>query len=155
MLLFCNGYLRKRTILKIICCLGILLLSFTPILFKNLHTYFMAVFFLLFIAFTSLYIYLTTKQNLFELFPFLANKITNKQMPEPGSKLNLQDFELTDRQVNILKVYINNPTNYKNIAEMFYLSKSLVKKEMVNICNCFGVQTIEVLSLLLQQYEID
>lgn len=155
MLLFCNGYLRKRAILKIICCLGILLLSFTPILFMNLHTYFMAVFFLLFIAFASLYIYWTTKQNLFELFPFLANKITNKQMPEPGSKLNLQDFELTDRQIKILKAYINDSTNYKDIAEMFYLSESLVKKEMTIICKCFGVQTIEVLLLLLQQYEID
>ena len=115
----------------------------------------MAVFFLLFVAFSYIYIYWKIRQNLFELFPFLANKITDKQMPEPGSKLNLLDFELTDRQINILKSYINDSKNYKAIGEKFYLSESLVKKEMVNICKCFGVQSIEVLLLLLQQYEIN
>lgn len=155
MLLFCNGYLRKRAAPKLICCLGVLFLSFTPIFFKSLHKYFMAVFFLLFVAFSYIYVYWKIRQNLFELFPFLANKITDKQMPEPGSKLNLQDFELTERQIKILKAYINDSKNYKDIGEKFYLSESLVKKEMVIICKCFGVQSIEVLLFLLQQYEID
>ena len=155
MLLFCNGYLRKKTVIKLICCLGVLFLSFTPIIFKNFHKYFMAVFFLLFVAFSYIYIYWKIRQNLFDLFPFLANKITDKQMPEPGSKLNLLDFELTERQINILKSYINDSKNYKAIGEKFYLSESLVKKEMVNICKCFGVQSIRVLLFLLQQYEIN
>lgn len=155
MLLFCNGYLRKRASLKLTYCLGILFLSFTPIFFTSIHKYFMAVFFLLFVTFSFIYVYWKIRQNLFELFPFLANKITDKKMPEPGSKLNLQDFDLTDRQIKILKAYINGSNNYKDIGEMFYLSESLVKKEMVNICKCFGVQSIEVLLFLLQQYEID
>ena len=115
----------------------------------------MAIFFLQFIAFSYIYVYWKIRQNIFELFPFLANKLTNKQMPEPGSKLNLQDYKLSDRQIKILKAYINGSKNYKDIGEKFYISESLVKKEMVNICKCFGVQSIEVLLLLLQQYEIN
>ena len=76
-------------------------------------------------------------------------------MPEPGSKLNLLDFELTYLQINIFKSYINDSKNYKVIGEKFYLSESLVKKGMVNICKCFGVQSIGVLLFLLQQYEIN
>lgn len=155
MLLFCNGYLKKNAALKLTYAISVLFLSFTPILFKSPHKYFMAIFFLLFIAFSYIYVYWKIRQNLFELFPFLANKLTNKQMPEPGSKLNLQDYKLSHRQIKILKAYINGSKNYKDIGEKFYISESLVKKEMVNICKCFGVQSIEVLLLLLQQYEIN
>ena len=155
MLLFCNGYLRKKMALRLTCSFGVLFLSFTPIFFKNHHKYFMAVAFLLFVAFSFIYVYWKIKQNLFELFPFLANKISDKQMPETGGKLNLQDFELTDRQIKILKSYINGSTNYKDIGKIFYISESLVKKEMVNICKCFEVQSIEVLLFLLQQYELN
>ena len=43
------------------------------------------------------------------------------------------------------------------IFPKFRIMQSIVVfgQEMVNICKCFGVQSIEVLLLLLQQYEIN
>lgn len=76
MLLFCNGYLRKKTVIKLICCLGVLFLSFTPIIFKNFHKYFMAVFFLLFVAFSYIYISIGKSGKIFlSYFHFLLIKL--------------------------------------------------------------------------------
>ena len=154
-LLFCNGYLKNNKTVKITVCLIPLFLSFIPISYTNIHTFYMTFAFSLFLCFSYFYIYVKTKQNLFELFPFLANKISSKQLPEAGSKLHLSEYGLTERQIKILIEFINDSENYKTISEHLILSISTVKQEMAAICKYFDVKNIEVLRLLLQQYELE
>ena len=154
-LLYCNGFLKNKKALKLTCCIVPLFLFFIPIAFKNVHKFSMAVAFSFFICFSYFYIYIKTKQNLFELFPFLANKISDKVLPECGESINLIEYGLSDRQIKILKEYINGAESYKEISEIFCISESTVKQEMSAICKCFGVKNIEVLLLLLQQYDLN
>ena len=154
-LLCCYGYLKSKCNIKISVCMILLFISFLPILFKNDFNFFMAIAYSLFLLFSYSHLYLIVKDNLFELFPFLADKISEVNLPEPGGTINLAGYGLSDRQINLVKKYKKGNANYKLLADNFQTSESTIKQEMSKICKFLGVKNIEVLLFLLQQYEVE
>lgn len=154
-LLYCYGYLKSKCNIKITVCMILLYISFLPIYFKSNFYFFMAIAYSLFLLFSYSHIYLIVKDNLFELFPFLADKISEVNLPEPGGTVNLASYGLSDRQINLVKKYKKGKVSYKLLADDFKTSESTIKQEMSKICKFLGVKNIEVLLFLLQQYEVE
>lgn len=154
-LLYCYGYLKSKKNLKIVVCMIFLLISFLPILFKNDSNFFMAIAYSFFILFSYFHLYSVIKENLFGLFPFLANKITDVKFPEPGGTINLVGYGLSERQINLVKEYKKENASYRRLADDFKTSESTIKQEMSKICRLLGVRNAEVLLLLLQQYDME
>lgn len=150
-LLYCYGYLKSKCNIKISVCMILLFISFLPILFKNDFNFFMAIAYSLFLLFSYSHLYLIVKDNLFELFPFLADKISEVNLPEPGGTIN----RLSGRQINLVKKYKKGNASYKLLADDFQTSESTIKQEMSKICKFLGVKNIEILLFLLQQYEME
>ena len=153
-LLFCYDYLNSKKNVKVAICIFSLLISFMPILFKNVFMFFMATAYLFFILFSYFHIYVIIKSKLSKFFPFHAHRISAAKLPEPGEIIKLSDFGLSERQINLLKEYKKGDMSYKKLAETFSTSKSTIKKEMSKICKSFGVINCETLLFLLGQYEI-
>ncbi len=154
-LLFCYGYLKSKRNLKIGVCMAFLLVSFLPILIQNKFIFFMAVAYSFFILFSYFHLYFIIRGNLFKLFPFLANRISDVKLPEPGGTLNLACYGLSERQINLVKNYKKGNANYKHLADNLKTSESTIKQEMSKICKFLGVRNSDVLLLLLQQYEME
>lgn len=154
-LLFCYGYFKSNQKIKIFAYPTPLFLSFFFILPVNLPKFFMAWAYLLFLFFSYLYLYNTIKKTIFERFPFLCDKISKKELPEPGKTINLVDYGLSERQVEIIKKYETGISNYKELAVFFITSESTIKQEMSRICKIFGVENARILFILLQQYNIE
>ena len=153
-LLFCYGYLNTKRQVRYVLSILPLMLSFFIILPKSLPKFFMAFSYSLFLTFAFLHLYFTVKNSLLDLFPFLSDKISTAKLPKHGETLNLKNYELSERQIEITKEFLKGTTNYKKLAECFVISESTVKKEMSNVCKKFGVDNSTVLLLLLKQYEI-
>lgn len=154
-LLFCYGYLKSKQTAKIAVCTIVLFISFLPILYKSTFTFCMALAYLFFVLFSYFHLYFVIKENLLELFPFLADKISNRELPEPGSAIKLADYGLSERQITIIKEYKKGAANYKKLAGSLYTSESTIKQEMSKICKNLGVKNVEMLLLVLNQYEIE
>ena len=154
-LLFCYGYFKSNQKIKIFAYPTPLFLSFFFILPVNLPKFFMAWAYLLFLFFSYLYLYNTIKKTIFERFPFLCDKISKKELPEPGKTINLVDYGLSERQVEIIKKYETGISNYKELAVFFITSESTIKQEMSRICKIFGVENARILFILLQHYNIE
>ena len=75
-------------------------------------------------------------------------------LPEPGNPISLSDYNLSNRQKEILSEYLKYGTSYKNLAQKFIVSESTVKTEMARIQKQFGVKNREDLRVLLLQYEL-
>lgn len=75
-------------------------------------------------------------------------------LPEPGNPISLSDYNLSNRQKEILSEYLKYGTSYKNLAQKFIVSESTVKTEMARIQKHFGVKNREDLRVLLLQYEL-
>lgn len=100
-----------------------------------------------------LYVYYNLESILSTFIP--ANlKIENNDLPKPGSTLYLKNYNLTERQVSILKTYLENESPYSEIADKHNISVSLVKREMSLIFTQFKVKNLKELHFLLLQYVI-
>lgn len=149
-LFFCYGYIKK--IINALLLLLPLLLSIFLFLPESKSKFFMAFVYLLFVIFSFFHLYNTVKDNLFSLFPFLANKISNVNLPVPGSKLVLKNYDFSERQIEIIKIFKDGETNYKNLSNTFITSESTIKREMSEICKKLGVENSSMLKILLNQY---
>ena len=58
-------------------------------------------------------------RNLVSIFG-KCDKISKKELPEPGKTINLVDYGLSERQVEIIKKYETGISNYKELAVFFY-----------------------------------
>ena len=112
----------------------------------------MAFVYLFFIIFSFFHLYNVIKDNLFNLFPFLVDKISNVELPAPGSRLILKNYDFSDRQIEIIKRFKVGDTNYKDLANIFITSESTIKREMSEICKKLGVENSSMLKVLLNQY---
>lgn len=154
-LLFCYGNIKNKNVAKNLLFVIPILLSFFAILPVSKSSFFMGWAFTLFILFSYFHLYNTIKNSIFDLFPFLSGKISSVDLPEIGNTIRLSNYGLTERQIDILKEYLQETTSYKMIAEKFLISESSIKKEMAQICKTLGVKNADILSILLQQYEIE
>lgn len=154
-LLFCYGYLKSNHAIKITVCTIVLLISFLPILHKSVFMFCMALAYLFFVLFSYFHLYFVIKNNLFELFPFLADKISNAELPEPGSTIKLADYGLSERQITVIKEYKKGTANYKKLADSLYTSESTIKQDMSKICKNLGVKNAGMLLPVLNQYNVE
>lgn len=153
-LLFSYGYLKSKPIRKIILSLAPLFLSFFAILPNDAKNFSMAWAYSLFLAFVEFHIYSTIKNSLYSLFPFAAKNFSTSDLPEHSESLNPKKYDLTERQVAILNEFMNSKKNYKELADLFLISESSIKREMREICKKFGVENATLLEILLKQYKI-
>ena len=113
-------------------------------------------FFVLALTLFYLAIMITTygklRDKLSYLLPEKNVTITDLKLPPRGSKINLSDYGLTDRQIKFLKLCLTEGLTYEEIAGKNNISVSVVKKEMAKCCQVFGVKNREALRLLLLQY---
>lgn len=152
--LFCNKFFIKNTGKKLLfLCSSWFLAVFSLIpfgldrfIFTMLITFFFSGFYF------HIYKLLESKLSIF--IPVKADKTKTIQLPNRGCELNLSDYDLSERQIKILKEYVSQKSSYKEIAEKFFYSISTVKKDMTTIFSIFGVKNKNDLYFLLSQYKI-
>ena len=154
-LAFCNGDLRKSFWLKIAIFFPIWFLSLLGVIPFGLHRFILA--FTESILFITFYfcIYKKLAKLLAPISPvFSTIKEIKIQLPEPGSKVFLCDYDLNERQRKFIFDNLNLKSNYHELSEKYYVSISTVKKEMVDAFDKIGVRNLEELRLLLTQYDV-
>ena len=83
-------------------------------------------------------VYSKLKHLLSPLLPAQSKEAIVK-LPPQGSLLNLQDCQLSERQIKIVNEYLETNASYSELADKFIVSVSTVKKEMAHILHIFGV----------------
>lgn len=151
--LFLNGFFKTKLKLKTFSAF-----AFWAILISGLYPFgidrmILAFSVICFISTFSYWLYIKLK---IQLKSFLPEKVINSKisLPIQGSELNLRNFGFTERQISILKEFMNFELTYKKIAQKLYLSTSTVKSEMSKIINYFDVKNAENLRILLIQYTL-
>ena len=76
-------------------------------------------------------------------------------LPPKGSILKLSDYELSERQIAFIFGSIQKGETYKMLGDRYYVSTSVVKKDMAAACKYFGVANREALRILLLQYKLE
>ena len=76
-------------------------------------------------------------------------------LPPKGSTLKLSDYELSERQIAFILGSIKQGETYEALANRYYVSTSVVKKDMAAACKYFGVTSREALRILLLQYKLE
>lgn len=150
--LFCYGHLKSKR--KIFFSLAPLFISFFAILSNDAKNFYMAWAYSLFLTFAEFHIYSTIRNSLYSLFPFAAKNFSTSKLPEHSETLNPKKYDLSERQIAILKEFITSKKNYKELANTFLISESSIKREMCEICRKFGVENATLLEVLLKQYKI-
>ena len=80
---------------------------------------------------------------------------TSITLPLKGSILKLSDYELSERQIAFILGSIKQGETYESLANRYYVSTSVVKKDMAAACKYFGVANREALRILLLQYKLE
>ena len=75
-------------------------------------------------------------------------------LPPKGSTLKLSDYELSQRQIAFILGSIMQGETYDMLGKRYYVSTSVVKKDMAAACKYFGVANREALRILLLQYKL-
>ena len=107
--------------------------------------------------FAGFYAYVYKKmEHTFSIFIPAKNnlEILNK-LTERGSKIKLEEFGLSERQIKFVKDYLKNKSSYKELSEKYFISTSTVKKDMNDVFTKFNVKNINELYLLLIQFEVE
>ena len=76
-------------------------------------------------------------------------------LPPKGSILKLSDYELSERQIAFILGSIKDRQTYEALGNRYYVSTSVVKKDMAAACKYFGVANREALRILLLQYKLE
>lgn len=71
-----------------------------------------------------------------------------------GNKINLSEYKLTERQINLIIDTINLNLSYKDLSEKYFISISTVKKDFAEVFKIFNVTNINELKILLMQFQI-
>lgn len=71
-----------------------------------------------------------------------------------GNKINLSEYKLSERQINLIIDTINENLSYKDLSEKYFISISTVKKDFADIFKIFEVTNINELKILLMQFQI-
>lgn len=152
--LFCNGFFKNHLILKafgIIFIWLVSILGLIPFGWSRLILAYASIFF-----FCTFYYYIYRKlENQLSNFLPPSKVETQINLPEPGTKIHLEDFGLSERQIEFVSDYIKNGITYKEIAVKYIVSLSTVKSEMAKVFKKFGVSSKEDLRILLLQYKLE
>ncbi len=152
---FCKKSSTKNTKTKLLIALIIhILVIFATFVQGLLYTFMTLICSFFYCAFFIwIYFILKTRFSIFTPTKVIENSTIVEKLP--GTKINLSDYNLTERQKQFTIENIKNNLSYNEISDKYNVSISLVKKEFRAIFQIFGVSKKEELRLLLLQYEID
>lgn len=87
---------------------------------------------------------------------YLPYHISNNQTIEkkPGDILDLNDYNLTERQISFVLENLHNNLSYKKISDKYFVSISTVKKTFAEVYKIFNVNKLDELRYLLLQYQV-
>ena len=102
-----------------------------------------------------MWIYYTLKAKLSCLFPKNVRENDTIKGKPAGSVIKLSDYNLSERQKNLLLDHLYNKLSYKDLSEKYFVSISTVKKIFADIFKIFNVSNIEELRILLLQYQVE
>ena len=153
-LLLCNNFFKTHSIKKIIAfiILWLVIISGVGVYGRTRVIVAYSVSFLYIICYA--YIFFLLKDLLAPLLPQPV-LTTRSDMPKQGSIIKLEQFELSERQIQFINDCLQQNLSYKKIAYKNITSVSTVKKEMAHVFKVFGVKSKEQLRQLLLQYTIE
>ncbi len=153
-LLFVNKFFTTKSKKKLIFLVSTWLLTIFSLLPISQLRFLIA--FLISSFFATFYAYVFKKlEDILSVFiPAKKSIIPAQPFPKQGEELFLKDFNLSERQITILKDFIENKTTYLNLARKYNISISTVKKEMTEIFTRFNVTNNNELYILLKQFVI-
>lgn len=108
--------------------------------------------FFVFIIFMQFYEILKVKFSCFK--PAEINEKSKLSTIKQGSILHLRDYNLTERQILLVKDNLSQNMSYKELSNKYNMSLSLVKKEFTDVFKIFGVSKLVELHILLLQYQV-
>lgn len=152
--LYINGSFKlhaKRKLIVIAIFWNLIISALIP---HHIFAYFFAITSFLFILCLFYYIFIQVEDLLKSFLPVTRYQLLNPKLPNVGDELNLYAFNLTERQIEIILAYVNKSPSYKELAAKFFISESLVKREMSLIFKEFGVKNLVEFHSLLLQYNI-
>jgi len=157
-MMFLNGFFRTHHVIRILMMIFVWILLFSSLLFNNPKEFVLMIGETVFFSLCFIGFYLKTQKELFHLSP-VSNIISRAesqlpQLPRHGDSLSLDDFGFSERQKNFILDICESGLSYKEIADKYHTSISLVKKEMSVIFEAFHVRSRNDLKLLLSFYRI-
>ncbi|MBQ4123972.1 sporulation transcriptional regulator SpoIIID, partial [bacterium] len=151
-ILFVNKFFTTNTKKKLLILIGIWVLTIfclLPISYTRFFTeLIISVFFTTFYA----YIYKKTEDILSVFIPTKKSFDSNNTLPNQGEEIFLKDYNLTERQIILLKDFIENKSTYIKLSKKYNISISTVKKDMAVIFTKFNVANNNELFILLSQF---
>ena len=107
-----------------------------------------------FAFFFFMWIYKILKSKLSYLLPSSVTNNEVLQSVKPGSEVSLKDYNLTDRQIDLILDYLHNNRSYNELSDKYNISVSTVKKDFADVFKVFNVRNLEELHILFLQYHI-
>lgn len=153
-ILFCNGYFKTKHKQKIYTLIIIWFIVIQGVLPFGIDRYFLEIAVSLFFAGFYYYVYLKLADSLSTFLPAKIVANSKIDLPSPGSEIKLEDYKLNERQILLIKSYIEHGYSYAQMAQKFNISTSSVKKAMSEAFSTFGVKNLKELHILLLQYKI-
>lgn len=154
-ILFINKFFVSHFYLKVFSLLIIWLCITLGLIPISVERFFLIIAVSIFFCSFYLFVFDKLKNQLSVFLPSNETFISKIKMPAPGSKLNLQDYDLSDRQIMLIKEYLVSQKSYAQLSNKFNIGLSTVKRDMSMAFERFGVKDIKRLHILLLQYEIE
>ena len=155
LLLFANKFFTTNAKKKISIFVVIWILTVLSLIPFGIQRFFLELVISFFFAGFYAYVYKKMEHTLSVFIPAKNNLESLINLPERGSKINLEEFGLSERQINLVKDYLTNKTGYKELGQKYFMSTSTVKKDMNDVFKKFDVKNINELYLLLIQFEVE
>lgn len=146
---------KKKFVLTITLLYFVFLISLIASIPYGIIRFIMALSFSLFISFSfwSLILLIQSKYTNVKAIINQALYISPKiQLPPRGEILYFSNFDLTERQKDILFEVLAKNRSYGEVSNKFNLSLSLVKKEISSSFCYFGCKNINSLRLIFSQF---
>ena len=142
-------------------CITLFFISYSFVLFfiipYGIERFFMALSTIFFIATAFICVVRLFKTKLKNLIPIINQELyisPEIHLPKAGEKLNINTFDLSEREKSLLFDIMNSNKTYGELALNHSLSTSLVKKEMGKILDYFGCRNIESLKIVFSQFDV-
>lgn len=143
---------RNKQVIAVLVFIHIVSLSltYTHGIPKMCINFFSSAFFFTF--FLWIYMMLKAKLSCYLLHNVIQNEILGDK--HRGDELKLSDYNLSERQVQLLLDNLYNNLSFKQLSEKYFVSVSTVKSEFAGIYKIFEVTKLEELRILLLQFQV-
>ena len=154
-LLFANKYFTTNPKKKIFIFVLIWILTVLSLIPFGIQRFILELVISFFFAGFYAYVYKKLEHILSIFIPVKNDSQIIDKLPERGSKIKIEEFGLSERQIKFVKDYLKNKSSYKELGEKYFTSTSTVKKEMREVFDKFNVKNINELYMLLVQFVIE